>query len=181
MQPVLKLGTKLVFSAAVLLSTADVQGKRYAMPNTTIMMHHPSGSARGQASDIHNEARELMRVRNYVNGVLSNITNKDITEVTSIHASCLHACCTAAPRFHAALLHEQLVNPDEACPSASAALPAQANSCADFLWCAAQIQYDFNRNKYFDAKGALEYGLIDRVLDPPRVQQLSNMVAEAKH
>ena len=59
------------------------QGKRYAMPNTTIMMHHPSGSARGQASDIHNEARELMRVRNYVNGVLSNITDKPISEVRS--------------------------------------------------------------------------------------------------
>ena len=34
-----------------------VQGKRYALPNTRIMLHHPSGSARGQASDIHNEAR----------------------------------------------------------------------------------------------------------------------------
>ena len=38
-----------------------------------------------------------------------------------------------------------------------------------------QIQYDFNRNKYFDANAALEYGLIDKVLTPPRVQQLSNM------
>ena len=45
---------------------------------------------------------------------------------------------------------------------------------------AAQIQYDFNRNKYFDAKAALEYGLIDRVLDPPRVQQLQNIAAEAR-
>ena len=32
-----------------------VQGKRYALPNTRIMLHHPSGSARGQASDINNE------------------------------------------------------------------------------------------------------------------------------
>ena len=39
------------------------QGKRYILPNTTVMMHHPSGVARGQASDIFNEARELMRVR----------------------------------------------------------------------------------------------------------------------
>ena len=41
--------------------------------------------------------------------------------------------------------------------------------------CVLQIQYDFNRNKYFDANAALEYGLIDKVLTPPRVQQLSNM------
>ena len=54
------------------------QGKRYALPNTRIMLHHPSGSARGQASDIHNEARELMRLRNYVNQVLSLQTGQPV-------------------------------------------------------------------------------------------------------
>lgn len=58
-----------------------VQGKRYALPNTRIMLHHPSGSARGQASDIHNEARELMRLRNYVNKVLCQATGKPIEKV----------------------------------------------------------------------------------------------------
>ena len=58
-----------------------MQGKRYALPNTRIMLHHPSGSARGQASDIHNEARELMRLRNYVNRVLSQATGKPIEKV----------------------------------------------------------------------------------------------------
>lgn len=53
------------------------------LPNTTIMMHHPSGVARGQASDIQNEARELMRVRNYVNGVLSVATGQDQETVRS--------------------------------------------------------------------------------------------------
>ena len=42
------------------------------------MLHHPSGSARGQASDIHNEARELMRLRNYVNQVLSLQTGQPV-------------------------------------------------------------------------------------------------------
>ena len=59
------------------------QGKRYILPNTTVMMHHPSGVARGQASDIFNEARELMRVRNYVNGVLAEATGKDQDTVRS--------------------------------------------------------------------------------------------------
>jgi ATP-dependent Clp protease protease subunit len=70
-----------------------MQGKRYALPNTRIMLHHPSGSARGQALDIHNEARELMRLRNYVNQVLSQATGQPIERVrifpnfVSVHAA----------------------------------------------------------------------------------------------
>ena len=45
------------------------------------MLHHPSGAARGVASDIHNEARELMRLRSYVNGVLATATDKPIEKV----------------------------------------------------------------------------------------------------
>ena len=58
-----------------------VQGKRYVLPNTRIMLHHPSGTARGQASDIQNEARELMRIRGYINKVLSEATGKPIEKV----------------------------------------------------------------------------------------------------
>lgn len=36
----------------------------------------------------------------------------------------------------------------------------------------AQVQFDFNRNKYFDAHSAKEYGIIDNVLRPPRLQEL---------
>ena len=36
----------------------------------------------------------------------------------------------------------------------------------------AQIQHDFNRNKYFDTKEALEYGVIDRIIKPPRTRVL---------
>lgn len=51
------------------------------LPNTTMMMHHPSGVARGQASDIQNEAKELLRVRNYCNAVLSNATGQPVEKV----------------------------------------------------------------------------------------------------
>jgi len=61
------------------------------LPNTRIMLHHPSGSARGQASDIHNEARELMRLRNYVNRVLSQATGKPIEKVTFLPQSLTRA------------------------------------------------------------------------------------------
>lgn len=45
------------------------------------MMHHPSGAARGQASDIQNEARELMRVRDYTNSILAQATGKPADRV----------------------------------------------------------------------------------------------------
>ena len=68
------------------------QGKRYALPNTRIMLHHPSGSARGAALDIHNEARELMRLRSYINGVLSQATGQPIERVRSELAFLVHVC-----------------------------------------------------------------------------------------
>lgn len=46
------------------------------------MLHHPSGSARGQASDIQNEARELLRIRGYVNKMLAEATGKPIERVS---------------------------------------------------------------------------------------------------
>ena len=58
-----------------------LQGKRYVLPNTRIMLHHPSGSARGQASDIQNEAKELLRIRGYVNKMLAQATGKSIEKV----------------------------------------------------------------------------------------------------
>ncbi len=59
----------------------DLQGKRYVLPNTRIMLHHPSGSARGQASDIQNEAKELLRIRGYVNKMLAQATGKSVERV----------------------------------------------------------------------------------------------------
>ena len=59
-----------------------LQGKRVVLPNTCIMLHHPSGGARGQASDLHNEARELMRLRNYINNVLAEATGQPLEKVS---------------------------------------------------------------------------------------------------
>ena len=46
------------------------------------MLHHPSGGARGQAADLHNEARELMRLRTYVNRVLADATGQPVERVS---------------------------------------------------------------------------------------------------
>lgn len=52
-----------------LLLASGEPGKRYALPNASIMMHQPSGGASGQASDIAIHAREILRVRERLNRI----------------------------------------------------------------------------------------------------------------
>lgn len=52
------------------------KGKRYALQNTRIMVHHPSGVARGQASDMNREAKELLRIRDYMDSILAQACGK---------------------------------------------------------------------------------------------------------
>jgi ATP-dependent Clp protease protease subunit len=54
-------------SMGSLLLTAGAKGKRYAVPNARIMVHQPSGGARGQATDIEIQAREILRLRERLN------------------------------------------------------------------------------------------------------------------
>jgi ATP-dependent Clp protease, protease subunit len=55
---------------------AGKKGKRYALPHTSIMLHHPTGRAMGQADDVHNEGRELLRIRDYIDATLSVATGR---------------------------------------------------------------------------------------------------------
>ena len=73
------------------------------------MMHHPSGVARGQASDIFNEARELMRVRNYVNGVLAEATGKDQDTVRQSHTRLSSGCNSLHSRCSVSAHHDHCV------------------------------------------------------------------------
>ena len=59
------------------------QGYRFAMPHSILMMHHPSGASRGQASEMHIEARELVRVRDYLSLITSNATGQPYDRVSS--------------------------------------------------------------------------------------------------
>lgn len=90
------------------------KGKRNVLQNTHIMIHHPSGTARGQASDINREAKELLRIRDYMDTILANATGQPFERVAK----------------------------------------------------------DFSRNMYFDAKEALEYGVIDNIVKPRRSAML---------
>lgn len=62
---------------------AGKKGKRYALPHTSIMLHHPTGSARGQAEDVHNEGRELLRIRDYMDATLSVATGRAFDAIQS--------------------------------------------------------------------------------------------------
>ncbi len=72
---------KAASMAAVLLS-AGTKGKRYALPNSRIMIHQPSGGAGGQAADISIAAREIIRWRKTMNEVLAKHTGKDAEQIS---------------------------------------------------------------------------------------------------
>lgn len=94
-------------SMATLLLAAGTPGKRYALPNSRVMMHQPTGGATGQTSDISIAAREILRWRERMNELIASHTNKTAEEVAK----------------------------------------------------------DSDRDFYLTAKEALDYGLVDKVID----------------
>jgi ATP-dependent Clp protease, protease subunit len=107
--PISTVAVGFTASFGTVLLTAGTKGRRYALPNATIHMHQPLGGAQGQATDIEIQAKEILRLRERLNGILSYHTGQS-TE---------------------------------------------------------QIAQDTDRDVYFTAQRAVEYGLIDGVLEPP--------------
>jgi ATP-dependent Clp protease, protease subunit len=94
-------------SMGALLLTAGAKGKRYAMPHSRIMIHQPLGGAKGQASDIEIQAKEILYLKDRLNGIMAQHSGKDL----------------------------------------------------------AQVKKDTDRDNYLSAKEAVEYGLIDKVVE----------------
>jgi len=63
-------------SMGTVLLAAGAKGKRYALPNSTIHIHQPLGGAQGQAVDIEIQAREILRLRKLLNGILVKHTGQ---------------------------------------------------------------------------------------------------------
>jgi ATP-dependent Clp protease protease subunit len=64
-----------------LLLAAGAPGKRFALPNSRIMVHQPSGGTRGQASDIEIQAREILKLRQRLNEVYVKHTGQSLEEI----------------------------------------------------------------------------------------------------
>lgn len=97
-------------SFGTVLLAGGTKGQRYALPNATIHMHQPLGGSEGQASDIEIMAKEILRLKTYLNSFFAEVTGQPIE----------------------------------------------------------RIQKDTDRDHYMTAVQALEYGLIDKVLEPPK-------------
>ena len=68
-------------SMSTVLLAAGTPGKRFALPNSRVMIHQPSGGAQGQATDIDIHAKEILRIRERLNQILSNHTGRDLDVV----------------------------------------------------------------------------------------------------
>jgi len=68
-------------SMGAFLLAAGAKGKRYALPNSRIMIHQPSGGAQGQASDIEIQAREILYLRERLNGILAEKTGQPVDRI----------------------------------------------------------------------------------------------------
>lgn len=68
-------------SMGAVLLAAGASGKRYALPNARIMIHQPLGGAQGQASDIHIQAQEILRIKQILNGILAKHSGRNIDDL----------------------------------------------------------------------------------------------------
>ena len=68
-------------SMGAFLLAAGTKGKRFSLPNSRVMIHQPLGGARGQASDIEIQAREILYLRERLNKILSDRTGQTIETI----------------------------------------------------------------------------------------------------
>ncbi len=112
--PISTVAVGVTASFGTVLLAAGTKGQRYALPHATIHMHQPLGGARGQATDIEIQAKEILRLKAQLNRILSFHTGQPL-EV---------------------------------------------------------IERDTDRDFYMNAQEAVQYGLVDQVLEPPKEKRL---------
>lgn len=70
-------------SMAAVLLTAGAKGKRFALPHSNIMIHQPLGGVQGQATEIEIHAREILRLREELNGILAHHSGQSLETIRS--------------------------------------------------------------------------------------------------
>lgn len=73
------MGMAASFGAMLLL--AGTKGKRFALPNSEIMIHQPLGGARGQATEIEISARRILKLRSHINEIIAEHTGQPVEKV----------------------------------------------------------------------------------------------------
>ena len=68
-------------SMGAFLLSSGTKGKRFALPNSEIMIHQPLGGTKGQASDIQIEAEHIIKIKNNLNKILAENTGKDVDTI----------------------------------------------------------------------------------------------------
>ncbi len=69
-------------SMGALLLCAGAAGKRYSLPNARVMIHQPHGGARGQATDIEIQAREILQLRERLNNIMARHTGQNVKTIS---------------------------------------------------------------------------------------------------
>jgi len=108
--PISTFAVGVTASFGTVLLAAGTKGHRYALPNATIHMHQPLGGAQGQATDIEIQAKQILRLKALLLGIMSKHTGQPV----------------------------------------------------------GTIEHDADRDYYLDAKQAVDYGLVDHVLELPK-------------
>lgn len=73
--------TGMAASFGAMLLLAGTKGKRYALPNSEIMLHQPLGGARGQATEIEISARRILKLRDHINEIISERTGQPVEKI----------------------------------------------------------------------------------------------------
>jgi ATP-dependent Clp protease protease subunit len=117
--PVSTVAVGATASFGTVILTAGTKGLRYALPNATIHMHQPLGGARGQATDIEIQARQILKLKDRLNSIIGHHTGQPL-EV---------------------------------------------------------IERDTDRDFYMDAKQAVDYGLVDKILEHPETKPRPDLLS----
>ncbi len=73
--------TGMAASFGAMLLLAGTKGKRYALPNSEIMIHQPLGGARGQATDLEISAKRILKLRQHINHIIAEKTKQSLNKV----------------------------------------------------------------------------------------------------
>ena len=107
--PVSTVAVGATASFGTMLLTAGTKGQRYALPHATIHMHQPLGGAQGQASDIEIQAREILRLKQVLNGLLAHHTGQSVETIENDTNRDYYMDASAAAEY--GLVDQVLENP----------------------------------------------------------------------